>query len=336
MGSAEHKKGTKAVRIIGLMVALCICLEVKAVQNDDAPECAVKGGKVTRCAKNPLITAAASKSVGHNINGPSVIRAPKWLAKPLGKYYMYFAHHGGKHIRLAYADKLAGPWTVHEPGTLTLGEARSLVKSHVASPDVHVDNRTKTIWMYFHGPGRRAKGQITGVAMSKDGLAFKVEPRMIADFYFRRFKWKGTWYAVAKSGNDGGKLFRSDDPKARFKARKKLLLPGMRHAAVMVRGDTLLIFYSRGGDCPERILLSTVKLTDNWNEWAASKPIDVLKPEKDYEGIGYKLKPSKWSAGVKVQQLRDPCIFEEDGKVYLFYTIAGEMGIAMAEVEVEL
>jgi len=37
-----------------------------------------------------------------------------------------------------------------------------------------------------------------------------------------------------------------------------------------------------------------------------------------------------------VQELRDPCIFEENGKFYLFYTIAGEMGIALAEVDVGL
>ena len=38
----------------------------------------------------------------------------------------------------------------------------------------------------------------------------------------------------------------------------------------------------------------------------------------------------------EVQQFRDPCIFEEDGKTYLLYSIAGEMGIALAEVGLEL
>ena len=41
---------------------------------------------------------------GGNITGPTLIRAPSWVAKPLGKYYLYFAHHSGKYIRLAYAD----------------------------------------------------------------------------------------------------------------------------------------------------------------------------------------------------------------------------------------
>jgi len=33
-----------------------------------------------------------------------------------------------------------------------------------------------------------------------------------------------------------------------------------------------------------------------------------------------------------VNQLRDPAIFEEDGRVWLLYAIAGESGIALAEL----
>jgi hypothetical protein len=33
-----------------------------------------------------------------------------------------------------------------------------------------------------------------------------------------------------------------------------------------------------------------------------------------------------------VNQLRDPAIFEEDGRVFLLYAVAGEAGIAIAEV----
>jgi hypothetical protein len=35
-----------------------------------------------------------------------------------------------------------------------------------------------------------------------------------------------------------------------------------------------------------------------------------------------------------VNQLRDPAIFEEDGRVYLLYSVAGERGIALARVEI--
>jgi hypothetical protein len=33
-----------------------------------------------------------------------------------------------------------------------------------------------------------------------------------------------------------------------------------------------------------------------------------------------------------VNQLRDPAIFEDNGRVYLLYAVAGESGIAIAEV----
>jgi len=33
-----------------------------------------------------------------------------------------------------------------------------------------------------------------------------------------------------------------------------------------------------------------------------------------------------------VNQLRDPAIFEEDDRVYLLYAVAGESGIAIAEI----
>ena len=34
------------------------------------------------------------------LTDPSLIRVPSWVKNPLGKYYLYFAHHTGKYIRL--------------------------------------------------------------------------------------------------------------------------------------------------------------------------------------------------------------------------------------------
>ena len=33
-----------------------------------------------------------------------------------------------------------------------------------------------------------------------------------------------------------------------------------------------------------------------------------------------------------VRQLRDPCVYEEDGRAYLLYSGGGESGIGIAEV----
>lgn len=294
-----------------------------------SPANAVKNVAVTRSVHNPLITPQSNKNIGTNINGPSVIRVPSWIEKPLGRYYMYFAHHTGKHIRLAYADTLHGPWTVYEPGTLQLDEAKAFGK-HIASPDVHVDNEKRQIRMYFHGPAREKKGQWTGVAFSSDGIKFTASDYILGKSYFRVFKWKDYYYAIAK--NRGfGELFRSKDGITPFEKRSNFI-PRMRHAAIFLKDEYLLIFYSRKGDAPERILMLTVRLSNDWNDWIPSEPIDIIKPETDYEGIQYSIKPSRSGLATKVCQLRDPAIFEENGKIYLFYSIAGEMGIAMAEL----
>jgi hypothetical protein len=58
-----------------------------------------------------------------NVSGPSLIRVAPWIENPLGRYYLYFAHHKGEVIRLAYADRLEGPWRVHTPGVLALHDS---------------------------------------------------------------------------------------------------------------------------------------------------------------------------------------------------------------------
>jgi hypothetical protein len=246
---------------------------------------------------------------------------------------MYFGHHNGQFIRLACADSLEGPWSIHEPGTLHLRQVPRM-KGHIASPDVHVDETKKEIRMYFHGP--TASGQQTGVAISKDGLHFEPSDVLLGNFYFRVFRRGGTYYAIAKNGNSGwGELLRSKDGVSPFERRGDFI-SRMRHAAVWIRGDCLAVFYSRAGDAPERILAASVALTDDWTEWIDSEPVEVLQPQEEYEGMRFPNKPSDYGAATNVRQLRDPFLFEEDGKTYLFYSVAGEMGIAMAEVIIHI
>ncbi len=66
--------------------------------------------RAERVGKAPIITPHMDARMGDNINGPSLIEAPAWLPGRLGSYYLYFAHHDGQYIRLAYADRLEGPW----------------------------------------------------------------------------------------------------------------------------------------------------------------------------------------------------------------------------------
>jgi len=70
------------------------------------------GESIIKTSMSARMVEEADKFGYENINGPSVIRVPKWINKPLGKYYMYFSHHKGNHIRMAFANKPEGPWTI--------------------------------------------------------------------------------------------------------------------------------------------------------------------------------------------------------------------------------
>jgi len=298
--------------------------------------------QVKRFNHNPIIRPEMLPgSDGDNINGPSLIRVPEWIRNRLGKYYLYFAHHNGKYIRLAYADKLEGPWKIYQPGVLPLKDATGCI-GHIASPDAHVDTGQKTIRLYFHGPARDGTGQKSFVALSNDGLHFKASDKPLGIFYFRVFRWQNAWYAMAK----GGKLYRSTDGLENFEEGPNPLpggetrsgdynTPGPRHVAVLPVRSKLSVFYSNIGDAPERILRSSVSLTGDWRQWKASLPEEVLRPENEFEGAGLPLKESKAGA-VKGREnaLRDPAIFVDDNsKVYLLYSVAGESGIAIAELQ---
>jgi len=295
--------------------------------------------EVVRFPTNPIIRPEMLPGGdGENINGPSLIRAPVWLKHPLGKYYLYFAHHGGKYIRLAYADSLAGPWKIYEPGTLRLEEAPGC-KGHIASPDVVVDDERKAIRLYFHGPAKAAAGQKTFVATSPDGLHFKASGEPLGIFYWRIFRWDGWWYAMAK----GGLLYRSRDGLTRFEEGpnpfpgsdqrdKAANSPGPRHVALQRTGRLLWIYYSNIGDAPERIFRCRLELDGDWTTWKTSEPEEVLRPMTEWEGAQLPLKQS--SAGElsdRENALRDPAVFVEDKRTFLLYSVAGESGIAIAE-----
>ena len=258
---------------IGIFASLVNSLHIIACSlGTPPPQNAVKNATVTRNEHNPLITPESNISIGENINGPSIILVPSWVEKPLGKYYMYFAHHHGDYIRLAYANVLAGPWTIYEPGTLNLRDLKTF-KDHIASPDVHVDGKAKEIRMYFHGTTDRG-GQETGVAFSKDGIVFKASDKILGTYYFRVFEWRGHFFAIAKNKKNGGILLYSKNGITPFKKISDII-PRMRHAAVLLHDDILAIFYTRIGDAPEHILMSTISLTNDWKNWVVSKPIEI-------------------------------------------------------------
>ena len=317
----------------------------------------------TRLTQNPVITVASSPSLGDNVNGPSIVRVPSWIPHPLGRYYMYFGHHKGQFIRLAYADAIAGPWKIYEPGVVPVRDTAfyrpqpdppdgpvDQFYTHVASPEIYVDEAGKRLVLWTHGwwtdgqrwpigaaearawARARGYGQFTQSSESSDGLHFTVHAPITRVSYLRIFPFDGYLYGMARLGQ----LLRSKDPLAAFEAGPNPFAGGpyaerVRHVATLRRGQTLYVFFTGIGDAPERVMLSTIDLNGDWKGWKASAPVELLRPSAPYECPTLPIVPS--AAGEidgPAQQIRDPAIFEDGGRTYLFYSICGEQGLALA------
>ena len=321
--------------------------------------------RVERLLGEPIIAPGIHPSIGENIQGPTVIRVPDWIEDSLGAYYLYFADHKGLYIRLAYADDLEGPWRIYAPGSLQIEDSHfpteppevssdqaerlrassqtsgdgishdrlfEATTPHIASPDVHVDDENHRIVMYFHGL-EGVSQQASRVATSPDGIHFQALPEVLGRTYMRIFQHGGYTYAMAMPGQ----FYRSRDALGGFEEGPRLFNSSMRHSALLLRDDTLFVFWTQVGHVPERILLSTIDLSSDWRSWSESSPTEMLRPEYDWEGADAPLEPSVRSTAYgQVNQLRDPAIFEEDGEVFLLYAVAGESGIALAQVHLEL
>lgn len=317
---------------------------------------------VIRLGDGPIITPALDASIGANIQGPSLVRVPGWVKNPLGRYYLYFADHKGSYIRLAYADSLAGPWKIHVPGSLRLETSRfpttaapvtpeqmaafdaqmkqlgisfshdlklEMTTPHVASPDVRIDDANKRFVMTYHGL-ESAGVQFSRVATSTDGINFEGLPDNIGPQYIRTFKHDGWFYGMGMPGV----LIRSRDGVTGWERGPTLFGITQRHVGLLKRDNTLYIFFSQVGDAPETILLSTMDISADWRSWKPSSARPLLRPERPWEGADAPVLPSVRSTAYgHVNQLRDPAIFEEKGRIYLLYAVAGESGIALAEIK---
>lgn len=315
----------------------------------------------TRLTDSPIIHPHMDERMGDNLCNPSVIRVPDWTPGRLGRYYLYFSHHKGRYIRMAYADTLTGPWTMHEPGVLDIAESGfptedppeppldqqppwathmkgGYLYAHIASPDVHIREEDQTILMYFHGLLPNGD-QSTRLALSKDGLSFDVQEPMLGPPYFRISRHATGFYTTGW----GGVLLRSETWEGPFEQGPDLvpyddkggLGDGFRHGETFITGDTLHLLYHRMGDRPERILHATVDMQGDWRQWTASEPVTLLEPELDWEGADLPLQTSTMGTETtRVRELRDPCVFiDDDGAAYLFYCGAGESGIGITKLD---
>ncbi len=282
----------------------------------------------------PIITNDMLGDLGNNINGPSLIKVPEWVENPLGKYYLYFAHHSGEHIRMAYSNDVKGPWKIYEGGVLNIEESEC--EDHIASPNVHVDEDKKQIVMYYHGVTSQEgapHNQCSFVSFSKNGLFFNSNSGILGMFYFSVFKYKNKVYALAKNKNIDGILYESDKWDGKFEPIFNLI-PNMRHASTFVESDYLYIFYTVVGHSPESIMMIKLKLDDDIDNWKILEAQTVLKPELEFEGVHLPKFPSSFGAALQpLNQVRDPFVFKDDDDLFLLYSFAGESGIGLSKIE---
>ena len=325
----------------------------------DELDCDPSSGQwiANRLINEPIIHSELDPSIGVNIQGPSLIRVPNWVDDPLARYYLYFADHKGRFIRLAHANELRGPWRIHTSGSLRLEnslfptepiqppdrdqsvaqpELSQLLHSreyegstpHIASPDVYVDHDERRIYMYYHGLLSYAN-QKTRVATSVDGLNFKAEDPILCSTYLRVVPFQDTTLGMVMPGV----LFRMKHLRGPFKDGRQLFTSNARHHALLTNRHRLFVFWSEVGEAPEHIKVSVIERVLESNTIEVKHLGAILKPELDWEGANAPNEPSVRSVAYgRVNQLRDPCIFVEDGRIYLLYAGGGESAIGIAEI----
>lgn len=306
---------------------------------------------ITRLSDQPIIHAGLNARMNQpdftNINGPSLVRMPDWATGRLGRYHLYFAHHKGHYIRLAYADDLAGPWAIYDPGVLDrrdslfepvnptpdpsvpkpywaddLGE---YLYAHIASPDVHIDHATRTFHLYYHGLMRDGT-QLTRHATSPDGIHFTPDAPLLGGPYFRMFRWGGAFYALDWEGifyhaPDWAGPFtaltwRVPDQLALNRRDPDGLLHRLRHPHVFVDDDQRLhLTFTRMGDAPEAIYhAEMIPIAPAGDTTFASDPEWVGNPEwagdPDQAGDATPVGEIPWAFGPAQLWLRPEAAWE--------------------------
>ena len=122
-----------------------------------------------------------------------------------------------------------------------------------------------------------------------------------------------------------GGLFRSESGLADFEPGPVLFEPD---AAVAAWRRTLGLL-----DASRRRARKDLAL--DWETWRASDPIEVRRAVEEWEGGALPALPSVRSAiNRPANQLRDPFLFEDLGRRFLVYALAGEAGLGIATSEV--
>ena len=114
---------------------------------------------------------------------------------------------------------------------------------------------------------------------------------------------------------------------------------GIRHIGTDYHAGRLLVFFSCVGHRPERILATAIDLDGAPEQWRARGVVEVLQPERDWEGADLPLAYSRGGSLIKygrerARELRDPAVYREGDSAWLLYSVAGEAGLGLARLTI--
>jgi hypothetical protein len=107
------------------------------------------------------------------------------------------------------------------------------------------------------------------------GLTFDVRPAITRVSYLRAFPRADVLHGMARLGQ----LLRSTDALGVFEIGPNPFRDGryanrVRHVAVTVRGNSLIVFFTAIGDDPERVLASAIEMNGDWTHYGPKGGLD--------------------------------------------------------------
>jgi hypothetical protein len=270
---------------------------------------------------------------------PSVVATAGRFKNPLGRYYLYYAPHnapGG--ICLAYADKLEGPWTEYAANPVISREWKPHYKvSHVSGPHALWSDEERQLLLYFHGenPDTRLATSADGIHFTYDSVVVSTRlfPRLSEASYARVFRQKlpgrNNTYVMLLMGNNAGtrRIYLAwskdgrtwtpqaqpfmDPPPGTDQVAGAWLLPWRGRQYVLAHAN--LSAGGKGGinNTGFHLYLSEVDPT-----FTRTTPLGKFMDASEF---------AQDNAG-----LMSPCVFEENGTLYLFFNVGPRLNNKIA------
>ena len=319
---------SRAVSFCSASILFLFAVVARAADASDLPKFQFRG---------IILKASSLKYRPHDdIIFPTVLAIHQHVAKPIAKYYMYYAPHdapGG--ICLAVADHPEGPWREYANNPVISHDWAPYYKvSHVSGPDAIWSDEQRKVFLYFHG-----ENNVTRLATSEDGIHFRyegsvidtkmIEPGVTEASYGRvsrdQLPGKNNRYVMLVMGNhkntrniylawskDGRHWQAQPDPIIRPPAGTDQVAGAI---CLPWKGKHYVIFH--GHD-------SAVKANDGFDLFAAE-----TSPTFDLIGTPFKYIDRTFVSPTNVAVM-SPSILNESGKLYLYFNVGPRLNNQIA------